>query len=104
MTALEKAIAESKEREARAIEARGAGYGSPEISCTLALVSKANNTWEPKWREMVEYAKYGFEKILRSTEETEVAHSQACLYLNELERLAKEGLSSASTPAEGGEK
>lgn len=65
MTALEKAIAESKARE-------------------------ANRTWEPRWREMVEVAKEAMQQSC-ICHETRVP-CFVCEALAELERLAKEGL------------
>lgn len=103
MNYLEKAIAESKEREHRTLFIP---YSNPDEIKELVFIIGTLSTWEPRWREMVEvaikalatYKRYidclcEMEDPKYCAEIFEDAYS-AKDALDELERLAKEGLES----------
>jgi hypothetical protein len=129
-TPLEQAIAESKSREEKAtkgpwISSKGGcikggefieyarGKGQSQLALTIGAENigpeerdsnsefiSAARTWEPKWREMVEYllksVEIAREKIRRlypTMKEDEFNRAfEKIMGLNELNRIAKEGL------------
>jgi len=103
MKYLEQAIAESKEREqnpeakANYCETCDEYVEEPMMVCgpysgpDVINLYLHRHTWEPKFRDMVQLAIYGFQKIVR-VEGDSIAGLQAQLYLSELEKLAKKGL------------
>lgn len=104
MTALEKAIAESKKREENAT---GGPWRTSYHPCTNGPAHRsirindirsnhydnldfiaASRTWEPRWREMVEIL---LERVMECFCANGIS-CRNCLVRDVLERLAKEGL------------
>ena len=103
MSKLKQAIEESKEREkspeayANFCDTCQEYVEEPMMVCgpyngpDQVKLFLHRHLWEPKFRDMVELAAYGFQKIAR-IEGDSVAGIWAKHYLSELEELAKKGL------------